>query len=212
MATHPDVSRHQHLTEATKRMIATIRRCFTPDPNEQPTGLLGNNLPKVWPYRAPFRALIDATDPFHEALVDMPPLRPIAAALVSVQALLQRSAQNDPLRLAFDEFLSETACKVSDCIMLEGRQQRLLIPIPPPESALESLMRVAGLLGAERKKPDLTEFQAAAKRLREEVLPDGKRRSFGKVARELNALGFTKRDGKPHPLIVVTTICGARHV
>lgn len=46
-----------------------------------------------------------------------------------------------------------------------------------------------------RQLPTLTELEAAALRLREEKAPDGKQRTFGQVADELNRLGFRKRNG-----------------
>lgn len=44
----------------------------------------------------------------------------------------------------------------------------------------------------------ITPLEDAAKRLRDEVLPNGRQRSFGQVADALNDLGFKKRSGKPH--------------
>jgi hypothetical protein len=44
----------------------------------------------------------------------------------------------------------------------------------------------------------LSPLEAEALRLREEPAPDGKQRTFGQVADELNRLGFVKRDGQPH--------------
>lgn len=44
----------------------------------------------------------------------------------------------------------------------------------------------------------LSELQKAAKRLREEPMPNGAQRSFGQIADELNVMGFKKRDGSPH--------------
>jgi hypothetical protein len=46
--------------------------------------------------------------------------------------------------------------------------------------------------------PMLTELEAAALRLREEHDSDGKQRSFGQVADDLNRLGLRKRNGDEH--------------
>lgn len=50
-----------------------------------------------------------------------------------------------------------------------------------------------------RREPQtLSELEAAALRLREELPSDGEQRTFGQVADELNKQGFVKRNGSPH--------------
>lgn len=50
----------------------------------------------------------------------------------------------------------------------------------------------------EQRARPLSELEVAAKRLREEILPNGKQRTFGQVADALNDQGLRKRNGKPH--------------
>jgi hypothetical protein len=51
---------------------------------------------------------------------------------------------------------------------------------------------------APRRRRSLSPLEEAAWQLREERLPDGRPRTFGQIALDLNRQGFTKRGGEPH--------------